>query len=202
MNKKIILIGAGGHAKSCINLIKSSTKYNIIGLIEENTSKNILECEILGGKENLSYLKKRGIKYCGIAVGQIQSPKLRIRYYNFAKKIGFHIPKIISISSECSEYSKINEGTYVFDNTYIGPDASIGRNCIINTGSIIEHDSKVGDNCHISTGAILNGSVIIKKNTFIGSRVCIKQGVVIGENCVIGMGLVVKKDVPNNKILK
>ena len=206
MDKKIILIGAGGHAKSCINLIKSSSKYNIVGLIEENKNKNkkkkILDCRILGNKEHLIYLKKKGVKYCGIAIGQIKSPVPRINFYDFLKKIGFIIPKIISIRSTCSNYSHIEDGTYVFDNTYIGPEVFIGRNCIINTGSIIEHDSKVGDNCHISTGAILNGGVIVKKNTFIGSGTYIKQGVVVGENCMIGMGLVIKKDVSNNKILK
>jgi len=204
MNKKIILIGAGGHAKSCINLIKSSSKYNIVGLIEENKNKNkkILDYRILGSKEQLIYLRKKGVKYCGIAIGQIKSPVLRINFYNFLKRIGFSIPKIISVRSSCSNYSKIDDGTYVFDNTYIGPEALIGRNCIINTGSIIEHDCEVGDNCHISTGAILNGGVTVKKNTFIGSGTYIKHGVVVGENCIIGMGLVIKKDVPNNKILK
>ena len=33
MKKKIILIGAGGHAESCIDVIKKNKKYQIVGLI-------------------------------------------------------------------------------------------------------------------------------------------------------------------------
>ena len=45
----------------------------------------------------------------------------------------------------------------------IHPGAKIGKNCIINTNSIIEHDVEVKDNCHISTKAIINGSSTIEK---------------------------------------
>ena len=47
-------------------------------------------------------------------------------------------------------------------NSYIGPKSNIGNNCIINTGSIIEHDAKIGNHCHISTGCIINGNGYFK----------------------------------------
>jgi UDP-3-O-[3-hydroxymyristoyl] glucosamine N-acyltransferase len=33
----------------------------------------------------------------------------------------------------------------------------VGRNCIINTKALVEHDAIIEDHCHISTGAIVNG---------------------------------------------
>ena len=33
--KKLILIGTGGHAKACIDVIKEQKKYKIIGLVEK-----------------------------------------------------------------------------------------------------------------------------------------------------------------------
>ena len=36
MKKKIILIGAGGHAESCIDVIESTNKYEIIGLVAKS----------------------------------------------------------------------------------------------------------------------------------------------------------------------
>ena len=44
----------------------------------------------------------------------------------------------------------------------VNKNCKIGKNCIINTGSILEHDTNIGDNCHISTGAIVNGGVTIE----------------------------------------
>ena len=40
--KKIILIGAGGHAKSCLDIVKSVKKFNILGFID-NVQKGILK---------------------------------------------------------------------------------------------------------------------------------------------------------------
>ena len=91
--------------------------------------------------------------------------------------------------------SKINEGTIVMHITNIGPNASVGRNCIINTGSIIEHDVKIGDHCHIATGCKINGNVSISNNCFIGSGSIIKEGVKIQSGKIIPMGSVIKKNV-------
>ena len=57
----------------------------------------------------------------------------------------------------------------------VNANAKIGKNCIINTKALVEHDAVVGDNCHISTGAVLNGGVQVKDNTFFGSNSTSKQ---------------------------
>ena len=47
--KKIILIGAGGHAHACIDVIEQCKKYNIAGLIvKKKPSPNILGYHALG----------------------------------------------------------------------------------------------------------------------------------------------------------
>ena len=37
--KKIILIGTGGHSKSCIDVIEQQDKYKIIGVVDKNKTK-------------------------------------------------------------------------------------------------------------------------------------------------------------------
>ena len=36
---KIILVGAGGHAKSCIDVIETVKNFKIVGLIDNNLNK-------------------------------------------------------------------------------------------------------------------------------------------------------------------
>ena len=55
---EIILIGAGGHARSCINVIELSGKYKIAGLVDKEyldlmaeKSKSITGYDILGSNE-------------------------------------------------------------------------------------------------------------------------------------------------------
>ena len=58
----------------------------------------------------------------------------------------------------------------------VNANSIIGKNCIINNKSLVEHDVEVGDNCHISTGSIINGNCIVGDNTFIGSGSIIVNG--------------------------
>ena len=46
--KNIILIGAGGHCKSCIDVIESEKKYKIVGLIDKNKNSINKNYKILG----------------------------------------------------------------------------------------------------------------------------------------------------------
>ena len=203
MKKKIILIGSGGHTISTINLINSTKKFKIVGIIDNLASVKLLGYPIIGSDKDLKNLyKKKGIKYCSIGIGQIKNYKNRFRLYEKIKKIGFIIPKIIAETAVVAKDAIIGEGTNIFNNVFINSNVKIGSNCIINSGSIIEHDTIIENNCHISTGAIVNGKVNIKKNTFIGSGSILKNNINIGKQCIIGMGKIVKKDLPQNKKLK
>ncbi|GAB1465126.1 hypothetical protein MASR2M54_06260 [Aliarcobacter cryaerophilus] len=57
----------------------------------------------------------------------------------------------------------------------VNANTKIGKNCIINTKALIEHDAIIEDNCHISTASIINGGVIVKENSFVGSNATSKQ---------------------------
>tara|TARA_S200000501_G_C20588217_1_gene640334 strand:- start:455 stop:667 length:213 start_codon:yes stop_codon:yes gene_type:complete len=58
--KKIILIGAGGHARSCIDIITNTKEYKIEYLFEKKESKNLNSYKkLIYNKENLSRIKKK-----------------------------------------------------------------------------------------------------------------------------------------------
>ena len=199
--KKIILIGAGGHAKSCIDVILLTKKYKILGFIDQNSKINILNYKVLGDERYLKKLKNKSY-YLHISLGFIKSPLKRVKIFNEFRKLNFKFPKIISPKAYVSKNAKILDGTIVHHNAIINFEAEIGSNNIINTSAIIEHGVKIGNNCHISTRTVINGDAVVQDNTFIGSGSVIREGVKIGKNCFIGMGQVVKKNIPNNSLVK
>lgn len=195
----LLLIGAGGHAAACIDVIESNGNFSIVGLVglpSEIGSKK-LGYEVIGSDKDLIAL---GEKYsnCLITLGQTDTPELRINLFNKAKKVGFAFPVIISSRSYLSPHARVGEGTILMHDSLVNAGAVIGRNCIINTKALIEHDSKIGDNCHVSTGAIVNGSVEIADSVFIGSSSTIRNGLNIGSGAVIGMGSTVLSDLDAN----
>jgi sugar O-acyltransferase (sialic acid O-acetyltransferase NeuD family) len=193
---KIILIGAGGHAASCIDVIEQQNKYEIAGLIgldNELNTKN-LEYNTIGTDSDLPQLYS---KYTNalITLGQIKSPKSRIALYKKAIELGFTLPAIVSPHAYISPHAKIGSGTIVMHGAIVNAGAVIGNNSIINNQSLVDHHTIIGDNCHISTGVCINGNVNIGSGSFIGSGSSIKEGIIIGSDCLIGMGLSVRYNI-------
>ena len=183
--KKIILIGAGGHSKSCIDVIESEKKYKIICLIDKDLKdKKIYNYPILS--ENIDHdLLLKKTKNILITVGHIKNGNIRERLFKKYKKLGFKFPIIISPISHISKYAKINEGTIIMHHSVVNSSSVIGSNCIINSKSLIEHDVMIGDHCHISTSVNINGNVKIGNKVFIGSNSVIVNSKKIKSNSFI-----------------
>ena len=199
----IILLGSGGHCKSCIDVIEKSFSHKIKGIIDKPNlvNKEFMGYKILGNDNQLQdhFLENDLGLVC---VGQIKSPAIRIRLFNLLLEKGIGIAIVKSIHSVISEHTKINMGTIVMHNSVINSGTVIGANCIINTNSTIEHDVIINDHCHISTGAILNGGVEVGRGSFVGSGAIIKQGIKIGEGVIVSAGEVVLKNIPSNTTYK
>jgi len=200
---KILLIGAGGHARSCIDVLEKENQFEIVGLIEkgESISNESLGYPVIGTDDDLQDLRQQ-YKNALITVGQIKSPKVRIKLFQLLKKLDFTLPVIFSPKSYVSKHAQIGEGTIIMHGAIVNANSKIGKNCIINNQSLVEHDAIVGDNCHIATGAIINGDTSVGKKTFVGSGVVTKQGISIGDNCIIGAGAILKTDIPANQVIK
>ena len=199
--KKIILIGAGGHCMSCVDVIELQHKFKIVGLIDNKKEKFLLDYKIIGSDKKLKKLSKR-IQYALITVGHIKNSKIRENLFKKVLNYGFKFPTIVSPLSYVSKRAAIGEGTIVMHGSTINAGAKIGKNCIINNKTLIEHDVVVEDNCHLSTRSTVNGGVTIKKNSFIGSCSVIKQNIKIGINCFVNANLFIGKNLKDNsKIL-
>ena len=156
---------------------------------------------VIGTDDDLKVLRQQ-YKNALITVGQIKSPKIRIKLYQLLKELDFTLPVIVSPHAYVSKHAQIGEGSIIMHGVIINANAKIGNNCIINNRALIEHDAVIGDHCHIATGAIINGEVSVENGTFIGSGAVTKQAISIGKNCVIGAGVVLKNDIESNKVVK
>ena len=190
---KILLIGAGGHCKSCIDVIEQQGLYQIAGIIDKDITNEttILGYPVIGTDEDLDDLRQV-YEYAFVTVGQIKRPELKVKLFNRLTELGYSTPTIISPLAYVSRHAQIGRGTIVMHHALINAGADIGENCIINSKALVEHDAQVGNHCHISTGAVINGNVKVSDNSFIGSQATTKQGVVILEKSFIKAGSVVK----------
>jgi sugar O-acyltransferase (sialic acid O-acetyltransferase NeuD family) len=189
--KEIIIIGAGGHTRSIIDVIEQEGKFSIIGIVDNTLAvgSKVLNYKVIGNDNDLKQLREN-YKYAIIGVGQIKTSTIREKLFIKLKELGFTLPVIISPRAYVSKYAKIEEGTIIMHDVLVNVNAKVGKNCIINTKALLEHDSIVEDFCHISTGVVINGGVIVKQNSFIGSNATIKEYIKVSD--FIKAGSVVK----------
>jgi sugar O-acyltransferase (sialic acid O-acetyltransferase NeuD family) len=189
VRKKLILIGGGGHCKSCIDVIEQSEQYEIAGIIDkqENIGQMVLGYEIIGIDNQIETLATEGFEFL-ITIGQKRTPQVRQKLYNELMRCNAKIAMIISPRAYVSKHAVIGKGTIVMHDVLINADAIVGKNCIINSKSLIEHDVIVEDHCHISTSAVLNGGVRIKAGTFFGSNAVSKEYVATPNEAFIKAG--------------
>jgi sugar O-acyltransferase (sialic acid O-acetyltransferase NeuD family) len=195
----LILIGAGGHAHACIDVIEQHGCYQIAGLVGKPAEMHMqyFGCAVIATDDDLPELVKT-YRYALITVGQTLTADCRLRLYELATTLGFQLPVIIAPTALVSRNATVGNGTIVMHSAIVNAGANVGSNCIVNTRALIEHDAHVADHCHISTGTILNGNVRVGAGSFVGSGTVIKQGVTVGARCVVGMGLAVRHNLPDH----
>ena len=196
MKQKIILIGGGGHCKSCIDVIEQEGSYEIAGIVDvkEKVGDKILGYPIIGTDKDIEQISKQYDNFL-ITIGQLKTSAIRTRLFTQLTQLNKNIPSIISPSAYVSKHAKIGAGTIVMHHAIVNASAIIGNNCIVNTNSLIEHDVTMGNHNHVSTFAVVNGGVIIGNDCLIGSGTTIIQSVSIGNNVTLGAGAVVSKNI-------
>jgi sugar O-acyltransferase (sialic acid O-acetyltransferase NeuD family) len=197
----ILLIGAGGHAHACIDVIESSGQFVIDGLIgqRDEIGRKVLGYSVLGCDADLPTLARR-IGNVLLAVGQISSAQLRQRLAAQLEVLGVNLPIVIAPDAHVSRHAQIAAGTIVMHGAIVNAGARVGRHCIINSRALIEHDAQIGSFCHVSTGAIVNGDAVVGDGSFLGSGSVLRHGISVGQNCVVGMGLAVRHHQPDQSI--
>ncbi len=198
----ILLIGAGGHAVSCIDNIEAQNIYQIRGLVGTQTEigQSHLGYPVIASDDMLEKLRNDCV-YALVCVGQIKSAALRIRLFSALLAMGYELPTIQSPYARVSPHAQIGRGTIVMHGATVNAGAVIGENCIINSHALIEHGVKIGSHCHISTGVRVNGEATIGSESFIGSGAIIREGIRVGHSCIVPMGELLHADFQNGLVV-
>ena len=151
MRKKVVIIGAGGHAKVIADIIEKSGD-EIVGFLDDNKEIGttiINEYKVIGDLNNrfTMAVTKENLEFI-IAIGDNKKREEISHSPNLKFYTAIHPSAQIGLDVE------IQEGTVIMANACINSSAKIGKHCIINTGAIIEHDNIIEDFVHISPNAI------------------------------------------------
>ena len=189
LKQPIVLIGGGGHCKACIDVIETTGKWDILGILDlpERMGEMVLGYPIVGTDDQVGRFVAEGARFL-VCVGQIRTADARRCAYERVKAAGGKLATIVSPLAYVSPSAVIGEGTIVMHRAIVNASASVGDNVIINTMALVEHDATVGSHCHVSTATVLNGGARIGVGSFVGSNAVVIQGAAVPENSFVPAG--------------
>jgi sugar O-acyltransferase (sialic acid O-acetyltransferase NeuD family) len=205
-NKPYILIyGAGGHAKSVMEMVLQNNVHAIAGILDDDkrlAGKQVLGVPVLGTRELIPTLLKQGVILAANSVGGIIDIGVRVRIFKILESAGFTFPALIHPRATVEPSAKVGEGVQVFANAYVGAEAVLHPRCMVNTNAVVSHDCEIGAYTHIAPGALLAGHIHVGERTLIGMGVTTTIGVKIGSGVRIGNGAIVLADVPDKMVIQ
>ena len=186
--KKLLIVGAGGHGKCCLDIARDMKFFDEIAFLDDN---NIGECindaKIIGSTQEMS---KFVHEYQSIFVG-IGNNIVRKQVFDQAKQLGYEIVNLISPKSTISSYASLKNGIVLFPNAVIEPNAIIGEGCIVCANTTINHDAVVNDYVLIYSNCVIRPNTNIGSYSRIGSSCTISFGTTLQEKSDIKDGLVI-----------
>ncbi len=180
--KKIAIYGASGHGKVVAEIARLNGYAEII-YVDDGDNQYISFEEFLQQNLQVSVAFGIGINH------------VRAKLYQKCIDSHLNIATLIHPSAVISDSATIEEGTVAMAGVVVNPDTKIGKCCILNTSSVIEHDSVIGDFVHISPLVACAGDVKIGDYTHVGIGSSVIQGIAIGSNSIIGAGSVIVKNI-------
>lgn len=200
--KKVIIIGAGGHAQVTADIlqrVKKKYKIQLVGFLDDNQDlhgKEIFDLTVLGNIDKLSNISHESLI---IAIGDNHT---RMNFYKPLKTRGEEIVTAIHPSAVIAPNVTIGQGSMICAGVVITPGCVIGNNVILNTGCTIDHHNQIADHAHIGPGVHTGGNVSVGKGTLVGIGATVAPGCTIGDWSIVGAGaVVVQKSFPDRALL-
>lgn len=198
MNRPVIIIGAGDHARVLLDILLEQGK-KVTGLSDKSVPKGtmIYGAPVIGDDSEVLKYSFDEVELVN-GIGSVGSTALRAGVFRSFKGKGYGFANVIHPSAVISRRAELREGVQVLAGAVVGPDTVLREDCIVNTNASIDHGCVIGEHCHIAPGCTLSGCVSVGEGTHIGTGSSVIQGIKIGSNVLVGAGSVVIRDIENN----
>jgi UDP-perosamine 4-acetyltransferase len=193
MPEPIVGLGAGTHAKSVLEAIRSAGAYQVVALVDDDPA--LAGAELLGVPIGDS-LDGHQVRHAFLGVGGIGDTRPRRRAAERLLAAGFELPPILHATAAVSPWATLGVGAQVLAVAVVNAEATLGDGVLVNTGAVVEHDCVIAEFAHVAPGATLGGGAAVGAHAHVGMAAVVIEGVTVGEGAFVAAGAVVTGDVP------
>jgi len=191
--KRLLLVGASGHAQSVLGVVQALGDVAVVGLIDDRSpaGSTALGLPVVGGVDDVpDVCRSLGVELAFVAIGDnFQRQRISDRIASRVPDLTF--ATLLHPSAVIGAGATIESGTVVMAQAVVGAASRVGKGCVVNTASCLEHEGTMADWSSLAPGAIAAGRVSIGARAFVGLGAMVLQGLSVGADTVIGAGSVV-----------
>jgi UDP-perosamine 4-acetyltransferase len=201
MKKKLLILGAGGHAKVLLDIL-FLRGLKVYGWItpDYEPGKMVAGLPVLGNDEVVYGFSPDETELVN-GLGSTGALGRRKNIFEKFKGDGYSFLSLIHPAAIIAKDIEICEGAQIMAGTVLQPGTRIGRNTIVNTKASVDHDCVIGDHVHIAPGVTISGGVQIADCVHVGTGASIIQGILVGSNSIVGAGSLVIRNIKDQQMV-
>lgn len=195
MSSRVIIIGAGGHAKVVADALLSAGM-TLLGFIDRDVATHgrmLCNAKVLGDDQILNRYHRDEV-WLANGIGGVGDTSNRMKVQLQIERAGWKFVDVRHASATVSSFARIGRTVQLLAGAIVQPDAILDEGCIVNTRAVIEHDVHLGAWVHVAPGAVICGNSKVGSQSHVGAGSVIRNGIVVGPSSVIGAGAVVVKN--------
>lgn len=190
----VVVLGAGGHARVCIDILRETGDVTVAGCVNLTGVADVeLDVPILGRQDELDALVARGFTHVFPAIG---ANRARLAALARARAAGATVVNAVSTHAVLAPSVRVGAGVAVMPGAVVNGATVLGDAVIVNTNASVDHDCRLGDGVHVAPGCAVAGGVTLDEGVFLGIGSCVIPGRRVGAWATVGAGGVVVHDVP------
>jgi sugar O-acyltransferase (sialic acid O-acetyltransferase NeuD family) len=198
--RKLVVIGAGGHAHSVLSLIDRLSQFNPVALVDtvRPNGDYVYGLPIISSLEQLAdFCSEQDVSNLCVAIGDnFQREAMTERLNRYLPDSQF--PILVDPTAVVASDAILDPGVVVMAQAHVGAGCRLAAGCLVNTQASVDHDSSLSRFSSLAPGVITGGHVRIGERSFIGLGGRIIHGITVGNDTVVGAGSLVLEDQPSS----
>jgi len=191
----IVIIGAGGFGRECLDIVEALDRggaaLEFLGFLDDGGGNP----ELMGRRKTLCLGPTTAVPAAARYVIAIGDGQVRRRIDEQLAGRGLPATVLVHPQATLGSDCRIGAGTILNTGARVTTNITLGRHVQLHANCTVGHDAVLGDFVSVFPGATISGSVVLGEGVTVGTGANVLPGVTVGDRAFIGAGAVVTRDV-------
>ena len=184
--RRLIIVGAGGHARSVAEAALLSGVFEVVGFLDDAfpSLAQVWNFPVLGTTVDIQKYRVLADEVV-VAIGKNE---LRESLCQQLWAAGFQLATVVHPRAIVSPRAVLGEGCAIMAGAVIGTEAQLGKGVILNCGAVVDHHCRVGDFGHLGVHSAMAGGSVLGRGAWMQAGSALGYGVKIDAGAILAPG--------------